>query len=179
MPKYICTLKITHESVTCFASLAPKNSDISRSVRHKDELELNAWDTFLVEVTCLNLQKVAGFSPWLYCFKLLQMFLRVKYYLIPLECLLFHLDLWEVLIGRGCGVEHYNFEALFEALLSCEGSINDFFPWDHLSLLFSWCSHRGSSYQVNPNPWTRTRCSFMYGSVLHVQQRSWLHCCLQ
>lgn len=60
-------------------------------------------NTFRGEVTFLNLQKVIAFNPRMHCFKLLQMFLRVKYHLIPLERILFHLDLWKVLICRDFG----------------------------------------------------------------------------
>lgn len=83
-------------------SLVPKNPDIAH-VRHKDALNEMPENTFRGEVTFLNLQKVAAFNPQMHCFKLLQMFLRVKYHLIPLERIPFHLDLWKVLICRDCG----------------------------------------------------------------------------
>jgi hypothetical protein len=49
------------------------------------------------------------------------MFLRVKYYLMPLEHIAFHLDLGKVLICRDC------WNIWFAVLLACGESVSDLF----------------------------------------------------
>ena len=74
-------------------SLATKNFDISH-VRHEDELELNALTHFPKGNHCPKFAEGCWFQLLDALFLLVQMCLRVKYHLIPLEHIL---KLWKVL----------------------------------------------------------------------------------
>lgn len=82
--------------------MAPKKADIS-NVRHEDELALNAFKQFPGGNHFPKFAEGRGLQPLDALFLLLQMCLRVKHYLVPLERLLFHLESWKVLICSGCG----------------------------------------------------------------------------